>query len=82
VGYTTYAITVVVLLLAIAVVVFVIQNNQGVTITLFWTKRHMSVAGALAASAAAGLVVGLLIGFIPQVKLRRERRALRRTPRG
>ncbi|ETA03044.1 hypothetical protein ThrDRAFT_01482 [Frankia casuarinae] len=78
VAYTTYAITVLVLLIAIAVVVFVVQNDARVSIWLFGSTKQMSVAGALAASAAAGLVVGLLIGVIPQIRLRRELRHLRR----
>jgi uncharacterized integral membrane protein len=81
VGYTTYAITVAVLLLAIAVVVFVVQNDQRVEIWFFGSTKYMSVAGALAVAAAGGLVVGLLAGFIPQIKIRRELRALRRAAR-
>jgi uncharacterized integral membrane protein len=81
VGYTTYAITVAVLLLAIAVVVFVVQNDERVHIWFFGSTKYMSVAGALAVAAAGGLVVGLLAGFIPQIKLRRELRALRRAAR-
>ncbi len=82
VAYTTYVITVAVLLLAIAVVVFVVQNDAQVSIWLFGSTKVMSVAGALAVSAAAGLAVGLMIGLVPQLKLRRELRALRRNARG
>jgi uncharacterized integral membrane protein len=81
VRYTTYAITVAVLLLAIAVVVFVVQNDARVSIWLFGSTKVMSVAGALAVAATAGLAVGLMIGFVSQIKLRRELRALRHTTR-
>ena len=82
VGYPTYALTVLVLLIAIAVVLFVVKNDAKVSIWLFGSTQVMSVAGALAASAAAGLVIGLLLGFIPQIRLRRQLRALRRETRG
>ncbi len=78
VGYSTYAITVLVLLLAIAVIVFVVQNDQRVNIWLFGSTHNMSLAGALAASAAAGLLIGLLIGLITQIKVRKELRQYRR----
>ncbi|WP_131786901.1 lipopolysaccharide assembly protein LapA domain-containing protein [Protofrankia symbiont of Coriaria ruscifolia] len=81
VGYSTYAITVLVLLLAIAVIVFVVQNDQRVNIWLFGSTHNMSLAGALAASAVAGLVIGLLIGLITQVKVRKELRQYRRGKR-
>ncbi len=78
VGYSTYAITVLVLLLTITMIVFVVQNDQRVNIWLFGSTHNMSLAGALAASAAAGLVIGLLIGLITQIKVRKELRQYRR----
>ncbi|WP_242605779.1 lipopolysaccharide assembly protein LapA domain-containing protein [Frankia sp. Cppng1_Ct_nod] len=81
VGYTTYAITVLVMLIAILMIVFVVQNNARVNIWLFGSIHNMSVAGALAASAAAGLLVGLLIGLITQIRVRKELRQYRRGKR-
>ncbi|WP_250285257.1 MULTISPECIES: lipopolysaccharide assembly protein LapA domain-containing protein [unclassified Frankia] len=78
VAYSTYAITVLVLLLAIAVIVFVVQNNQRVDIWLFGSTHNMSLAGALAAATAAGLLIGLLIGLITQIRVRKELRQYRR----
>ncbi|WP_322762262.1 lipopolysaccharide assembly protein LapA domain-containing protein [Frankia sp. Cr2] len=78
IGYTTYAVTVLVLLIAIAVIMFVLKNNARVNIWLFGSFHNMSVAGALAASATAGLVIGLLIGLITQIKVRKEVRQYRR----
>ncbi|MCK9876016.1 lipopolysaccharide assembly protein LapA domain-containing protein [Frankia sp. Ag45/Mut15] len=82
IGYTTYAITVLVAVIAILVVIFVVKNDAQVSIWLFGTTRQMSVAGALAASAGGGLIIGLLVGVIPQIRLRRELRQLRRAARG
>ncbi|EIV93139.1 lipopolysaccharide assembly protein LapA domain-containing protein [Frankia sp. QA3] len=82
VAYTTYAVTVLVLVIAILVVVFVVKNDARVSIWLFGSTQRISVAAALAASAAAGLVIGLLIGVIPQIRLRRELRQLRKAARG
>jgi uncharacterized integral membrane protein len=81
VSYSIYAITVVVALIAIAVIVFVLKNNQHVNIWLFGTTKRMSVASALTLSAVAGLVVGLLVGFIPQIGLRRRLRAYKQSAR-
>ncbi|MBL7497798.1 DUF1049 domain-containing protein [Frankia sp. CNm7] len=78
VSWVVYAATVAVLVLAILVIVFVIKNDQPVNVWLFGTTKRMSVAGALSMAALAGLVVGLLIGLIPQVGLRRRLRAARR----
>ncbi|KLL12373.1 MULTISPECIES: lipopolysaccharide assembly protein LapA domain-containing protein [Protofrankia] len=78
VSYVVYAVTVLVLLLAIAVIVFVVRNDQRVNVWLFGSIHNTSLAGALAASAAAGLVIGLLVGLITQVKVRRELRQYRR----
>jgi uncharacterized integral membrane protein len=81
IGYTTYAITIVVAILSLLLVLFVVKNTQRIDVWLFFSTPNMSVAGALAVAAAAGLLAGLLIGIIPQVKLRRELRSLRRASR-
>jgi len=81
VAYTTYAITVAVAIMAILVVIFVVKNDARVNIWLFGATQQMSVAGALAASAGAGLLIGVLLGLIPQIRLRRELRQLRRAVR-
>ncbi|ONH32902.1 hypothetical protein BL253_04235 [Pseudofrankia asymbiotica] len=82
VSWVVYAVTVLVLVLAIMVVLFVAQNDQKVTIWLFGTRKYMSVAGALSIAAAAGLVVGLLIGLITQIPVRRKLRAAKRRLEG
>jgi len=81
IGYTTYVITVLIALLVILMVVFVLKNNQHVSIWLFGSTSRMSVAGALAASGAVGLVIGLLIGAVTQVRPRRRLRQLERANR-
>jgi uncharacterized integral membrane protein len=82
VSWVVYAATVVVLILAILVVLFVAQNDQMVSIWLFGTRKYMSVAGALSMAAFAGLVVGLLIGVITQIPVRRRLRAAKRRLEG
>ncbi|MDT3441853.1 lipopolysaccharide assembly protein LapA domain-containing protein [Pseudofrankia sp. BMG5.37] len=82
VSWVVYAATVIVLVLAILVVLFVAQNDQRVTIWLFGTRKYMSVAGALSIAAAAGLVVGLLLGVITQIPVRRKLRAAKRRLEG
>lgn len=78
VPWTTYAITIVVFLLVLVVVVFITQNTYRVPIKFFGTTKYASVAGALAGAAAVGFVAGLLLGLIPQIRLRRDLRAYRR----
>lgn len=80
-GWVTYAITVLAFLIVIVVVVFVTQNTTRIDIKFFGTTKRLSVAAALGGSAAAGLVVGLLLASVPQVRLRRELRQLRREVR-
>jgi uncharacterized integral membrane protein len=77
-----YAATVVVLVLAILVVLFVTKNDQRVSIWLFGSRKYMSVAGALGGAALAGLVVGLLIGVIAQIPVRRKLRSAKRRLEG
>jgi len=82
VSWVVYAATVVVLVIAILMVLFVAKNDQRVSIWLFGSHQHMSVAGALTGAALAGLVVGLLIGLIAQIPVRRKLRAARRRLEG
>ncbi|MBX6389933.1 MAG: DUF1049 domain-containing protein [Frankia sp.] len=76
-----YAATVVVLLLAILVILFVVKNDQQVNVWLFGSTRRMSVAAALSMSAGAGLVVGLLLGLVGHISLRRRWNARRQARR-
>jgi len=82
VSWVVYAVTVLILVIAILVVLFVAKNSQHVSIWLFGTRKYMSVAGALSLAAGAGLVVGLLIGVITQVPVRRKLRAAKRRLEG
>jgi uncharacterized integral membrane protein len=82
VSWVVYAATVLVLVLAILVVLFVAKNGQTVPIWLFGRRKYMSVATALTMAAGAGLVVGLLIGVIAQIPVRRRLRAAKRRLEG
>lgn len=82
VSWVVYAATVLVLILAILVVLFVAKNGQTVPIWLFGSRKYMSVATALTMAAGAGLVVGLLIGVIAQIPVRRRLRAAKRRLEG
>jgi uncharacterized integral membrane protein len=82
VSWVVYAATVVVLVLAILMVLFVVKNDQKVSIWLFGSHQYMSLAGALSLAALTGLVVGLLIGLITQIPVRRRLRAAKRRIEG
>ena len=78
-GWGAYLVTVLALLILTAVIVFVLQNNQQLTVKFFsykHTYRRSSVA--LGASAIAGFLAGLFLGLIPYLSSRRKLRALRR----
>ena len=61
-----YAITVIALLLLVAVVVFIVQNTDKAEIQFFWWTGRVTIAGAIGVGALAGLLVGLIIGFMLQ----------------
>ena len=78
-GWGTYIITMLAILIIAAVIVFVLQNNQPVTVKFLnikHTYRRSSVA--LGASAIAGFLAGLFLGLIPWMSSRRKLRAQRR----
>ncbi|HEX4432513.1 MAG TPA: lipopolysaccharide assembly protein LapA domain-containing protein [Frankiaceae bacterium] len=78
-GWGTYLITILALLILAAVIIFVLQNNQPVTVKFLsykHTYRRSSVA--LGASAIAGFLAGLFLGLLPWLSSRRKLRALRR----
>ena len=78
-GWGTYIVTILALLILTAVIVFVLQNNQPVTVKFFsykHTYRRSSVA--LGAAAIAGFLAGLFLGLIPWMSARRKLRAARR----
>jgi uncharacterized integral membrane protein len=82
VSWVVYAATVLVLGLAILMVLFVVKNDQRVSIWLFGSRQYMSLAGALSLAALTGLVVGLLVGLITQIPVRRRLRAAKRRLEG
>ncbi|WP_045878822.1 lipopolysaccharide assembly protein LapA domain-containing protein [Pseudofrankia sp. DC12] len=82
VSWVVYAVTVLILILAILVALFVAKNGQTVPIWLFGSRKYMSVAAALTIASGAGLVVGLLVGVIAQIPLRRRLRAAKRRLEG
>ncbi|ADP80944.1 lipopolysaccharide assembly protein LapA domain-containing protein [Pseudofrankia inefficax] len=82
VSWVVYAATVLILIVAILVVLFVAKNGQTVPIWLFGSRKYMSVAAALTIASGAGLVVGLLIGVIAQIPLRRRLRSAKRRLEG
>ncbi|HEX4017441.1 MAG TPA: LapA family protein [Frankiaceae bacterium] len=79
-GWGTYLVTVLALVILAAVIIFVLQNNQPVTVKFLnykHTYRRSSVA--LGASAIAGFLAGLFLGLIPWMSSRRKLRAARRS---
>ncbi len=79
-GWGAYLVTVLALLILAAVIVFVLQNDQPLTVKFLnfkHTYRKSSVA--LGAAAIAGFLAGLFLGLIPWLSTRRKLRALRRT---
>ncbi len=78
-GWGAYVVTVIGLLVLIAVVVFVLQNDNPIDIKFFSWKHHFNKSAvALGAAALAGLVAGLFLGLIPWMAARRQLRALKR----
>ncbi len=78
-GWGTYLITILALLLAAAVIVFIFQNNQGITVKFLTYKHHYNRSSfALGASALGGFLAGLFLGLLPWLSTRRKLRALRR----
>ncbi len=81
VPWTTYAITILAFILILIVVVFITQNTTHIPIKFFGKTKYESVASALAGSAVVGLVAGLLLGLVTQIRVRRELRAYRKADR-
>ena len=78
-GWGTYIVTVLALLIVAAVIVFVVQNNEGLTVKFLSYKHHYRRSSvALGAAAIAGFLAGLFLGLIPWLSTRRKRRAARR----
>jgi uncharacterized integral membrane protein len=80
VSWPLYLVTVVLLVVAILVVIFVIENQRSTTVWWFSGRQTMSVAEALSLAALGGFVVGLLVGLLASVRVRRRLRAARRRP--
>ncbi len=78
-GWGAYLITVLALVILAAVIVFVLQNNEPLTVKFLNIKHHYRKSSiALGAAAIAGFLVGLFLGLIPWLSTRRKLRALRR----
>jgi uncharacterized integral membrane protein len=80
-GLFGYLLTLIAAVIAVGVAVFIAQNTDRTTIEFFGSNKSISLAGALGISVAAGFIVGLLIGLLPQFRLRRELRGYRRANR-
>ena len=79
-GWGAYIITVIGLLLLVAVIVFVLQNDQPIRIKFFSYKHDFNKSSvALGAAALVGFLAGLFLGLIPWLSARRQLRSLKRT---
>jgi uncharacterized integral membrane protein len=79
-GWGAYLITVIALVLLIAVIVFVLQNDARLTIKFFnWTKTNVKSSVALGAAALVGFLAGIFLGLIPWLSARRKVRSMRRS---
>ena len=68
---TAQAITVSLIVVAIVIAIFILQNTQSQKITfLVWTA-HMAVAGALLLAAGLGALLAFLITYGRQLQFRR-----------
>jgi uncharacterized integral membrane protein len=78
-GWGAYLVTVIGLLILVAVIVFVLQNDQPIRVKFFSYKHDFKKSSiALGAAALAGFVAGLFLGLIPWMSARRQLRSLRR----
>jgi uncharacterized integral membrane protein len=78
-GWGAYLITVIALILLIAVIVFIVQNDARLHIKFFsWDKYNVRSAYALAAAGGVGFLAGIFLGLIPWLSARRKLRGLRR----
>jgi uncharacterized integral membrane protein len=78
-GWGAYVITVLGLIVLIAAIVFVLQNDNPVQVKFFgWDHYFKKSSAALGAAAGAGLIAGLLLGLIPWMSARRKLRNARR----
>ena len=78
-GWGTYVITIIAVLLLVAVIIFVAQNDQPVSIKFLNVRHdfdHTSIA--LGAAAVVGFLAGLLLGLIPWMSARRKLKSARR----
>ena len=75
-GWGAYLVTVIGLLLLVAVIVFVLQNDQQLQVKFFSYKHtYKKSAVALGAAALVGFLAGLFLGLIPWLSARRQLRA-------
>jgi uncharacterized integral membrane protein len=79
-GWGAYVITVIALILLIAVIVFIVQNDARLHIKFFgWDKYNVKSAYALGAAGLVGFLAGIFLGLIPWLSARRRLRSARRS---
>ena len=79
-GWGAYAVTILGLLILIAAIVFVLQNDYPLRVKFFsYDHTYNKSSIALGAAGAAGFIAGLLLGLIPWMSARRKLRATRRS---
>ncbi len=78
-GWGTYLITILAILLLVAVIVFVVQNDAKIDIKfLSWKRTGIKTSVALGAAGIVGFLAGLFLGVIPWLSARRQLRSLKR----
>jgi uncharacterized integral membrane protein len=79
-GWGAYVITIIALILLIAVIVFILQNDDRLHIKFFsWDKYNVKSAYALGAAGIVGFLAGIFLGLIPWLSARRKLRSARRS---
>ncbi len=81
-GWATYLVTILGLLILIAAIVFVLQNDYPLRVKFFsYDHTYNKSSIALGAAAIAGFLAGLLLGLIPWMSARRKLHHVRKSLR-
>jgi uncharacterized integral membrane protein len=78
-GWGAYIVTLIGVVILVAAIVFVLQNDNPIQVKFFsWNHYFKKSSAALGAAAGAGLIAGLLLGLIPWMSARRKLKNARR----
>jgi uncharacterized integral membrane protein len=80
VSWVFYLVTVVILVVAFFVILFITENHEITDVVWLGTRYQISVERALGFAAAGGFVLGLLVAQFASFRVRRKLRAAKNQP--